>query len=80
MRIILFFVVIALVEIIGACGNFTVRLMLELDFTLILLCLCLKDVVPPGNLIECLVKLVLLILPIDAVLLRNFLFVSHLYL
>lgn len=39
-----------------------------------------EDVVPPGNLVERLVKLVLLILAIDTVLLRNLLFVSHLYL
>ena len=54
--------------------------MLEFDFTLILLGFSLEDVVPPGNLVERLVKLVLLILAIDTVLLRNLLFVSHLYL
>lgn len=80
MGIILLIVIVPIVEVIAACGNLTVRLMFEFDFTLILLGFSLEDVVPPGNLVERFVKLILLILAIDAVLLRNLLFVSHLYL
>lgn len=80
MGIILLIIIVPIVEVIAACGNLTVRLMLEFDFTLILLGFSLEDVVPPGNLVERLIKLVLLILAIDTVLLRNLLFVSHLYL
>lgn len=80
MGIILLFIIVPIVEVIAACGNLTVRLMFEFDFTLILLGFSLEDVVPPGNLVERLVKLILLILAIDAVLLRNLLLVSHLYL
>jgi len=80
MGIILLIVIVPIVEVVAACGNLTVRLMLEFDFTLIFLGFSLEDVVPPGNLVERLVKLVLLILAIDTVLLRNLLFVSHLYL
>ena len=80
MGIILLIIIVAIVEVIAACGNLTVRLVLEFDFTLILLGFSFEDVVPPGNLVERLVKLVLLILAIDTVLLRNLLFVSHLYL
>lgn len=36
-------------EVVGACGNLTVRLMLEFDFTLILLGFSLEDVVPLGQ-------------------------------
>ena len=80
MGIILLIVIVPIVEVVAACGNLTVRLVLEFDFTLILLGFSLEDVVPPGNLVERLVKLVLLILAIDTVLLRNLLLVSHLYL
>ena len=80
MGIILLIVIVPIVEVIAACGNLTVRLVLEFDFTLILLGFSFENVVPPGNLVERLVKLVLLILAIDTVLLRNLLFVSHLYL
>lgn len=80
MGIILFIIIVAIVEVIAACGNLTVRLVLEFDFTLILLGFSLEDVVPPGNLVKRLVQLVLLILAIDTVLLRNLLLVSHLYL
>ena len=80
MGIILLIVIVPIVEVIAACGNFTVRLVLEFDFTLILLGFSLEDVVPPGNLVERLVQLVLLILAIDTVLFRNLLFVSRLYL
>ena len=80
MGIILLIVIVPIVEVVAACGNLTVRLVLEFDFTFILLGFSLEDVVPPGNLVERLVKLVLLILAIDTVLLRNLLFVSHLYL
>lgn len=80
MGIILLFIIVAIVEVIAACGNLTVRLVLEFDFTLILLGFSFENVVPPGNLVERLVKLVLLILTIDTVLLRNLLLVSHLYL
>ena len=80
MGIILLIVIVPIVEVVAACGNLTVRLMLEFDFTLILLGFSLEDVVPPGNLVERLIQLVLLILAIDTVLLRNLLLVSHLYL
>ena len=80
MGIILLIVIVPIVEVIAACGNLTVRLVLEFDFTLILLGFSFENVVPPGNLVERLVQLVLLILAIDTVLLRNLLFVSHLYL
>ena len=80
MGIILLIIIVAIVEVIAACGNLTVRLVLEFDFTLILLGFSLEDVVPPGNLVERLIKLVLLVLAIDTVLLRNLLLVSHLYL
>ena len=80
MGIILLIVIVPIVEVIAACGNLTVRLVLEFDFTLILLGFSLEDVVPPGNLVERLVQLVLLILAIDTVLFRNLLLVSHLYL
>ena len=80
MGIILLIIIVTIVEVIAACGNLTVRLVLEFDFTLILLGFSLEDVVPPGNLVERLVKLVLLILAIDTVLFRNLLLVSHLYL
>ena len=80
MGIILLVIIVPIVEVIAACGNLTVRLVLEFDFTFILLGFSLEDVVPPGNLVERLVKLVLLILAIDTVLLRNLLLVSHLYL
>ena len=80
MGIILLIVIVPIVEVIAACGNLTVRLMLEFDFTLILLGFSLEDVVPPGNLVERLIKFVLLILAIDTVLFRNLLLISHLYL
>lgn len=80
MGIILLVIIVPIVEVIAACGNLTVRLVLEFDFTFILLGFSLEDVVPLGNLVERLVKLVLLILAIDTVLLRNLLLVSHLYL
>lgn len=80
MGIILLVIIVPIVEVIAACGNLTVRLVLEFDFTLIFFGFSLEDVVPPGNLVERLVKLVLLILAIDTVLLRNLLLVSHLYL
>ena len=79
MGIILLIIIVTIVEVIAACGNLTVRLVLEFDFTLILLGFSLEDVVPPGNLVERLVKLVLLILAIDTVLFRNLLLVSHLH-
>src|SRR5699024_2807889 len=75
MGIILLIIIVAIVEVIAACGNLTVRLVLEFDFTLILLGFSLEDVVPPGNLVERLIKLVLLVLAIDTVLLRNLLLV-----
>ena len=62
MSIIILIIIVPIVESIAAYGNLTVRLVLEFDFTLILLGLCLEDVVPPSNLIERLVKLVLLVL------------------
>ena len=71
---------ITIMKVIFIYANLTVRLMLEFDLTLILLGLCLEDVVPSGNLVERLVKLVLLVLAIDTVLLRNLVFISHLYL
>ena len=71
---------ITIMKVIFIYANLTVRLMLEFDFTLILLGLCLEDVVPSGNLVERLVKLVLLVLAIDTGLLRNLVFISHLYL
>ncbi len=80
MGIILLIIIVAIVEVIAACGNLSVRLVLEFDFPFILLGFSLEDVVPPGNLVERLVKLVLLILSIDTVLLRNLVLVSHLYL
>ena len=80
MGIILLVIIVPIVEVIAACDYLTVRLVLEFDFTLILLGFSLEDVVPPGNLVERLVQLVLLILAIDTVLLRNLLLVSHLYL
>ena len=80
MGIILLIIIVAIVEVVAACGNLTVRLVLEFDFTLIFLGFSFEDVVPLGNLVERLVKLVLLILAIDTVLLRNLLFASHLYL
>ena len=67
MGIILLVIIVPIVEVIAACGNLTVRLVLEFDFTFILLGFSLEDVVPPGNLVERLVKLVLLILAIDTV-------------
>ena len=80
MSIILLIIIVPIVEFIAAYGNLTVRRVLEFDFTLILIGFSLEDVVPPGNLVERLVKFVLLILAIDTVLFRNLLFVSHLYL
>ena len=80
MGIILLIIIVTIVEVIAACGNLTVRLVLEFDFTLILLGFSLEDVVPPGNLVERLVQLILLILTIDTVLFRNLLLISHLYL
>ena len=80
MGIILLVIIVPIVEVIAACGNLTVRLVLEFDFTLILLGFSFEDVVPPGNLVERLVKLVLLVLTIDTVLFRNLVLVSHLYL
>ena len=80
MGIILLVIIVPIVEVIAACGNLTVRLVLEFDFTFILLGFSLEDVVPPGNLVERLIQLVLLILALDTVLLRNLLLVSHLYL
>jgi hypothetical protein len=80
MGIILLIIIVAIVEVIAAYSNLTVRLVLEFDFTLILLGFSFENVVPPGNLVERLVKLVLLILAIDTVLFRNLLLVSHLYL
>ena len=77
---ILLIIIVAIVEGIAVCGNLTVRLVLEFDFTFILLGFSLEDVVPPGNLVERLVKLVLLILAIDTVLLRYLLLFSLLYL
>ena len=80
MGIILLIIIVAIVEVIAACGNLSVRLVLKFDFTLILLGFSFEDVVPPGNLVERLIKLVLLVLAIDTVLLRNLLLISHLYL
>ena len=37
MGIILLIVIVPIVEVVAACGNLTVRLVLEFDFTLILL-------------------------------------------
>ena len=46
MGIILLFIIVPIVEVIAACGNLTVRLVLEFDFTLILLGFSFENVVP----------------------------------
>ena len=60
-------------------GHLAVLLVMELALGLILFCLLLEDGVPTVNLVECLVKQVLLRLAIDTVLFRNLVLVSHLY-
>ena len=52
---------------------------MELTFGLVLFGFFLEDGVPAVNLVECLVKQVLLRLAIDTVLFRNLVLVSHLY-
>ena len=49
MGIILLVIIVAIVEVIAACGNLTVRLVLEFDFTLIFFGFSLEDVVPPAS-------------------------------
>ena len=60
-------------------GNLTVLLVMELAFGLVLFGLFLEDGVPAVDLVECLVKQVLLCLAIDTILFRNLVLVSHLY-
>lgn len=52
-------------------GNLTVLLVMELAFGLVLFGFFLEDGVPAVNLVECLVKQVLLCLAIDTILFRN---------
>ena len=80
MGIILLVIIVPIVEVIAACGNLTVRLVLEFDFTLILLGFSLDYVVPPVNLVPRLVKRVLLILSIDTFFFLNLLLVSPVFL
>ena len=78
MRVVLLLLVV--VVVITTDGITAVLLILELDTTFVLVGFRLEDVVPTINLVERLVKLVLLVLAIDTVLLRNLVLVSHLYL
>lgn len=52
MGIILLVIIVAIVEVIAACGNLTVRLVLEFDFTLIFFGFSLEDVRPLANVLK----------------------------
>ena len=78
MRVVLLLLIV--VVVITADGITAVLLILKLDTTFVLVGFRLENLVPAINLFERLIQLVLLVLTIDTVLLRNLLFISHLYL
>ena len=76
-RVVLLLLVV--VVVITADSIATILFVLKFDTTFIFIGFRLEDIVPPGNLVERLVKLVLLVLTIDTVLFRNLVLVSHLH-
>ena len=77
MYVILLLLIVVIV--VTSDGITAVLLIFELDTAFILVGFCLEYLVPTVNLVERLVKLVLLVLTIDTVLFRDLVLISDLY-